>query len=289
MITRLAPTPSGYLHQGNVFNFLLNWLWARANGGKVMLRIDDADAERKRSVYVEDIFRVLDWLGLDWDMGPSGPDDFEKHWSQDCRKELYTALLDELAGKNCLFACTCSRKQLTGPDHLYPGNCANKQLPLSTPGAAWRIGLQPGANSSFHDKGMGLVTTQLETEAGSFVVRRKDGIAAYQLASLADDRHFGSTHIGRGADLITSTAMQLYLDSQLDQPYFSRCSFWHHPLLKSDGDTKLSKSAGQLGQSITHTIHKEILLTDFAVWMGWGERKGITTGEMIILMREYAG
>ena len=260
MITRLAPTPSGFLHPGNIFNFLLNWHWARTNGGKVLLRIDDADAERKRPEYLDDIFRVLDWLGLDWDIGPTGPDDLEKNWSQARRRELYDELLNELTGKQLLFACACSRKELASGIC----NCREKRLALSSPAVAWRI--QAPAMARFHDKALGNVTQELS--AGSFIVRRKDGIAAYQLASLADDRHFGVTHIGRGEDLLASTAMQLYLDSRLNIPYLSRCSFWHHPLMVADDGSKLSKNAGHLSRSIMESVKKEELLDAFGKWIG---------------------
>ena len=260
MITRLAPTPSGFLHPGNIFNFLLNWYWARTNGGKVLLRIDDVDTERKRPEYLDDIFRVLDWLGLDWDIGPTGPDDLEKNWSQARRRELYDELLNELTGKQLLFACACSRKELASGIC----NCREKQLALSSPAVAWRI--QAPAMASFHDKALGNVTQELST--GSFIVRRKDDIAAYQLASLADDRHFGVTHIGRGEDLLASTAMQLYLDSRLNIPYLSRCSFWHHPLMVADDGSKLSKNAGHLSRSIMESVKKEELLDAFGKWIG---------------------
>lgn len=95
-MTRMAPTPSGFLHLGNMYNFILNWLWARANNGKVLLRIDDADTERKRKEYLDDIFRVLEKTGLDWDLGPTGPDDFERNWTQAQRNDIYASLLATL-------------------------------------------------------------------------------------------------------------------------------------------------------------------------------------------------
>jgi glutamyl/glutaminyl-tRNA synthetase len=266
MLTRLAPTPSGFLHRGNIYNFLLNWLWARACGGKVLLRIDDADSDRKRPGYVEDIFSVLHWLGLDWDIGPAGVDDFEKHWSQAYRTELYTTMLTELEVKQILFACTCSRSK-TAAGHTC--NCINTQQSLHKPGVAWRIRVEAGAQVSFTDSELGAVNINLSQTCGSFIVKRKDGIAAYQVASLADDRHFGVTHICRGADLLHSTAMQLYIDGNLSSPYISNSHFWHHRLLKDVSENKLSKSTGLQNQSIIHTMQKEILVQDFAVWMGW--------------------
>ncbi len=281
MVTRLAPTPSGFLHAGNVYNFLLNWLWAKALGGQVLLRIDDADAARKRPEYVEDIFRVLDWLGLHWDIGPSGPDDFEKHWTQLSRKELYVNILDELKGKGLVFACACSRKQL-GNEAPYPGTCTNKGLPLDLPDTAWRIQMDKKTTIHFTDSALGTVYIPLAETTGSFVVRKKDGIAAYQLTSLADDRHFGVTHIARGQDLLPSTAMQLYLDGLLDKKYLNACIFWHHPLLQQTDGAKISKSAGHQAHSLLQTVKKETLLADFAAWMNWPQ--GIGLQEMITLM-----
>lgn len=260
MLTRLAPTPSGFIHTGNIYNFLLNWLWARSNNGKVLLRIDDSDAERKKDKYVEDIFRVLEWLGLDWDIGPTGPDDFEKNWSQLHRTGLYNEILNELTEKNLLFACDCSRKQLQC-------NCIEKNISLSQTGIAWKIKINENAEIEIQDKVMGNVNINL-TNNGSFVVKRKDNIPAYQICSLADDRHFGVTHVCRGEDLLASTAMQLYIDKHLDKSFFNNCTFWHHPLITDATGSKLSKSAGPFGNgSITELVKKEELMHSFARWI----------------------
>jgi glutamyl/glutaminyl-tRNA synthetase len=281
VVTRLAPTPSGFLHTGNIYNFLLNWLWAKAEGGQVLLRIDDADAARKRPEYVADIFRVLEWLGLDWDLGPTGPDDFEKQWTQAQRIDLYMAILDELVHKQQLFACSCSRKQL-GSEGPYPGHCTHKGLPLNLPDTAWRIHIDNQTRVHFADRALGQVNIQLAKTAGSFVMRKKDGMAAYQLTSMADDRHFGVTHIARGQDLLPSTAMQLYIDGLLDIPYLNQCAFWHHRLLTGQAGDKLSKSAGHQAQSLLQMVKKEELLSGFAGWMGWPQGMGLH--EMITLM-----
>lgn len=282
IVTRLAPTPSGFLHTGNMYNFLLNWLWAKALGGQVLLRIDDADAARKRPEYVADIFRGLEWLGLQWDIGPTGPDDFEKNWSQHKRAALYTTVLDELADKGLVFACTCSRKQL-GNEAPYPGTCTHQGLPLHLPDTAWRIHMTEGTTVQFTDKALGDVNIPLAATTGSFVIRKKDGMAAYQLTSLADDRYFGVTHIARGQDLLPSTAMQLYLDGLLDKKYLEACVFWHHPLLQQKDGSKISKSAGHQAQSLLQTVKKETLLADFAAWMNWPQ--GIGLQEMIARMK----
>lgn len=276
MLTRLAPTPSGYIHSGNIYNFLINWLWAKKYNGKVMLRIDDADGERKRKEYVEDIFRVLGWLGLDWDIGPTGPDDFEKNWSQQNRKGLYEKILNELAGKDLLFACNCNRKQVC--------NCQQKNLPLDTTGTAWKIKISDETNVIVPGKGQGTASVNIETP---FVVKKKDGFASYQICSLADDRQYGITHIARGEDLLASTAMQLYIDKQLGKQYLKDCVFWHHALILNNEGSKLSKSTEAMGSSMAGSIKKEILFAAFSKWMGIPCNSEITLEETAWLFNIY--
>jgi glutamyl-tRNA synthetase len=246
MITRLAPTPSGYLHQGNAFNFLLNWLMARAQGGQVLLRIDDLDAPRAKPEYVQDVFETLDWLGMDWDMGPTGPDDLATHWSQQHRHAIYHEVLQQLMLAGQLFACDCSRKDLAKSGGVYPGTCSQKHLLFNTPDVAWRVRVGAGETIHFTDNWQGKLTVAVGADMGSFVVRRRDGIPAYQIASLADDVRFGITHVARGMDLLPSTAAQLYLAQLLGMETFTQTQFYHHPLLLGEGGTKLSKSAGSV-------------------------------------------
>lgn len=227
---RLAPTPSGYLHLGNAYNFILNWLAARrVPDARLLLRIDDLDAERKRPEYVQDVFDTLHWLGLDWDEGPRSPDDFEKNWSQHLRLPLYAQLLEALRGGGHVFACGKSRRDLAAFGGDYPLAFRHQNCSLETPNVAWRI------------------QTPVPRPADippDFVVRRRDGIPAYQVASVADDLHFGVTHVIRGVDLAGSTAAQQYLAACAGLTAFSDLSFLHHPLLRDADGGKLSKSAG---------------------------------------------
>ena len=241
---RYAPTPSGFLHIGNALNFRLNWLVARQNGGKILLRIDDLDAERKRPEYIADIFESLEWLGLDWDEGPGVSlseavtssrrltamvADFEKNWSQHRRLPLYVKVLEKLRDTGLLFACRKSRRDLAPFGGHYPPEFREQNLSLDDPDVAWRI----RTPLSF---GEGLLH--------DFIVRRRDGLPAYQVASLADDLHFGITHIVRGADLEASTAAQRWLAECLGEQDFLDIRFLHHPLLMDAAGEKLSKSAG---------------------------------------------
>lgn len=224
---RLAPTPSGYLHPGNAINFLLNQKAARSQpGARLLLRIDDLDADRKRPEYVQDVFDSLAWLGIDWDDGPRSVEDFEQNWSQHLRLGLYENLLQQLEKQGLVFACQKSRKDLAPFGGAYPPEFREQNLPLDAPDVSWRVATPPGFPMP------------------DFVVRRRDGLPAYQVASLADDVYFGITHIVRGEDLRASTAAQIFLAEKLRLSDFLKIQFWHHPLLTDARGEKLSKSAG---------------------------------------------
>ena len=236
---RFAPTPSGYLHIGNALNFCFNWLVARLNGGKILLRIDDIDAERKRPEYVADVFESLEWLGLDYDEGPgisdgesrrlpitAGVDDFEKNWSQHHRLPQYFKLLDRLRVSGLLFPCGKSRRELAPFEGRYPPAFRRQNLDLDDPGVAWRITTPPGFPMP------------------DFIVSRRDGLPAYQVASLCDDIQFQITHVIRGEDLMASTRAQQFLAESLGLSDFLHIRFLHHPLVTDATGVKLSKSAG---------------------------------------------
>lgn len=246
--SRFAPTPSGYLHLGNAFSFLLTWLLVRREGGELLLRIDDIDADRKRPEYVQDIFDTLHWLNLSYHIGPANPEDFEKNWSQHKRIGLYETALQKLRDvPGTLFACTCSRAQLAqSGSSAYPGTCVSKHLPLNTPDAALRLFVDHTIKVTM-DCGIATICDYpLGKNTGSFVVRRRNGLPAYQLASLCDDLHFGINAVVRGKDLCDSTAQQLYLAQCLEEQAFAKALFVHHPLLKDENGSKLSKSEGAL-------------------------------------------
>ncbi|PTM10856.1 MAG: tRNA glutamyl-Q synthetase [Bacteroidetes bacterium] len=244
--TRLAPTPSGLLHPGNGLSFILTWAIARAQGGTILLRIDDLDQARCREAYVEDIFRTIDWLGIDYDEGPTGVADFQANWSQHLRLDHYQQALEELRSSGQLFACACSRKAIRAlaPDGPYPGTCQQKSLPFDQPNVAWRIFPPPTAAAvqlRIWQQGLTRVTID---QPDAWVLRQKDGFPAYQIASLIDDTHYKINFIVRGADLWDSTLVQCYLAQLLDHTTFSDAVFYHHPLLLDEKGNKLSKSQG---------------------------------------------
>lgn len=241
--TRLAPTPSGYLHPGNGLSFVLTWLLARSQGGRILLRIDDLDQQRFRPEYLEDIFETVAWLGLDFDEGPSGPTEFLAQYSQTLRMGLYEDFLEQLKGQSKVYACTCTRKmRRERPQGGEP--CRNQALPLSTPNAALKVALPQPALVSFNEWGKERTVMDLAQGLKDFVIRKKNGSPAYQLTSLVDDLHWNINFVVRGEDLWWSTAAQTWIAQQLERSSFLETLFWHHPLVMGDNGEKLSKSKG---------------------------------------------
>ncbi len=237
---RLAPTPSGLLHTGNAASFVLTWILARQVGGNILLRIDDLDRDRFRMEYLEDIFRTIDWLGIDYDRGPSGPDDFLDSWSQHHRIQSYMKLLFLIQESARIYECSCSRSLIANGD----GCRCYSSGPASSEPISWRFHTSELGTIGFNDLFKGRIECDLKSASGDFVVRKKDGLPSYQVASLCDDIDFGITHVVRGEDLIPSTAAQLALDAELNSNKFQDSTILHHPLLVDPEGSKLSKSAG---------------------------------------------
>jgi glutamyl/glutaminyl-tRNA synthetase len=262
--SRIAPTPSGYLHLGNVFNVMLTWLWTRSNNGQLLLRIDDADQARVRSQYVTDIFEVFDWLGVDWDLGPTGPSSLNNEWSQHHRQAHYTALLHEWIETNQVYACTCSRSNRSLTKAQPTCSCAGRLIPLDQPGVSWWIQTIPNHITTIHDALQGMKTATPST----FMIRQRDGQAAYQVMSLSDDRQYGINRIVRGQDLLESSFRQVYLDGLLKKPFLQKALFWHHSLLLDPQGQKQSKSAGVQARSLKEIYTKTTIEQLFYAWLG---------------------
>lgn len=218
MRTRIAPTPSGYLHIGNAVNFLVTWAHARLRGGEVLLRIDDADPQMAQPGFEEDIVATLAWLGIDVD---------GRLPSQQTRYERYRAVLDELRAASALFACDCTRSAIraASPDGTYPGTCRARGLPLDAPDRAWRV--------------------DIDGELPYPIVRGKSGLPGYHIASMCDDVDFAMTLIVRGEDLAPSSAAQrrIALLAPSLAP-FLEVEIVHHALVTAPDGRKLSKSEG---------------------------------------------
>lgn len=225
--TRIAPTPSGYLHLGNVLSFSLTAALARREGASILLRIDDLDRERVSRDFVEDIFETLHFLGIPWDEGPTEFNGYERDWSQVRRLGMYREALQWLRDAGMVYACDCSRSKIMREreDGAYGGTCRDRGLSLDGEGCSWRV----------RTEGVELM---------DFAVRKKDGYPAYQLVSVVDDLFFGVDMVVRGEDLRASTAAQRWLAAALGREEFGRIRFYHHRLLMGPGGGKLSKSAG---------------------------------------------
>jgi glutamyl-tRNA synthetase len=253
---RFAPSPTGALHLGNARTALLAWLHARAAGGAFVMRVEDLDVGRVRPGIMERQLDELRWLGLDWDEGPDAGGPY-RPYVQSERQALYDDALRRLAERGLLFECTCSRRdiaQAASAPHAgeegprYPGTCRARLADPARPsllahgrgGLALRMRVAPEA-VCFADGVMGDCCFDPAAEGGDFVVRRRDGAAAYQLAVVVDDAAMRITHVVRGADLLSSTARQLLLYRALHLPV---PHFLHVPLMLGADGERLAKRHG---------------------------------------------
>ena len=219
-VCRFAPSPSGVMHLGNVFSALLAWLSVRSAGGRMLLRIEDLDPDRSKPVFADAIRRDLEWLGLDWDR-ESEP--------QSKRTEYYRAAFEALEAQGLVYPCYCTRAQLHAASAPH----------------AWRLKV-PDETISFRDGLQGEYRENLLRDCGDFIIRRSDGVYAYQLAVVVDDAGMGVSQVVRGCDLLSSTPRQLYLYRLLDKP---APAFYHVPLLTAPDGRRLSKRDGDLDLS----------------------------------------
>ena len=233
---RFAPSPTGPLHAGSLVAAVASYLDARANDGAWLLRIEDIDEARAVPDAVQSIMQVLQAHGMQWDGKPV--------W-QSRRKALYQAAFVQLG--DAVYPCGCSRREIadsrigTASDGaaVYPGTCRNGLAP-GRAARAWRLRV-PDQGIAFDDRWAGPVQQRLATEVGDFVLKRADGYWAYQLAVVVDDGDCGITDIVRGADLLDSTARQIYLQQLLGLP---TPRYMHVPVLVNERGEKLSKQTG---------------------------------------------
>ncbi|WP_426669958.1 glutamate--tRNA ligase family protein [Mucilaginibacter sp. McL0603] len=239
--TRIAPTPSGFLHLGNVLSFSITAALAQKHGAKILLRIDDLDQARANDQYLQDIFDTLNFLEIPWDEGPRDVNEFKNTYSQVHRIGLYNETLEDLRARRRIFACTCSRQQLR--DNI-PCACRDKNILLNEKDASWRLIADDQAELNVKDYSGQIIHAALPGDIHNFIVRRKDGLPSYQLTSVVDDLHYGVDLIIRGQDLWSSTVAQHELANTLHKGDFHAITFYHHPLLVEPDGQKLSKSDG---------------------------------------------
>ena len=240
MITgRFAPSPTGPLHLGSLVAAVGSWLYARAAGGRWLVRMEDLDTPRVVPGSAEEILAALQRYGLEWDG--------EVVW-QSRRTRLYERALESLRARDLVFDCACSRADLQraasaplGAEPVYPGTCRDG-LPPGRAARAIRF-RAPDESIAFDDLVAGRVEENIAESTGDFVVRRADGLFAYQLAVVVDDAEQGVTQVVRGADLLTSTPRQIALQRALG---FPAPRYAHLPLVLAPDGTKLGKRDGAL-------------------------------------------
>lgn len=230
---RFAPSPTGPLHFGSLVAAVGSYLSARAQGGRWLVRMEDLDPPRAAKGAADEILRTLEVYGFEWD---------GEILYQGRRRDAYEAALEVLRRQGTLYTCGCTRKEIAdssvhgieGP--VYPGTC-RAGLAAGRSARALRVRTDNAA-IEFVDRVQGRLQSQLEREFGDFVVRRADGYYAYQLAVVVDDAEQGITEIVRGADLLTSTPRQIYLQRLLGLP---TPSYLHLPAVLNAQSEKLSK------------------------------------------------
>jgi glutamyl-tRNA synthetase len=243
-LSRLAPSPSGRIHLGNIFSFLITWADARSRDNRVIFRMDDLDERCKNKEVQNTLISDLRWLGIDWD---------GKIVYQSERVKIYEEAFNDLKKKDMLYPCFCSRADIhaASAPHasdgtpIYSGKCKNldpsqvehlKEIKKFS----YRVSV-PDLNVTIHDEIFGDYGQNLENDCGDFIVRRSDGVFAYQLTSTIDDIEMGITRIVRGCDLLASTPRQVWLANVISPPSQMQIKYAHLPMLINENGQRLAK------------------------------------------------
>lgn len=230
--SRFAPSPTGPLHLGSLVAAMGSYLEAKAHSGEWLIRIEDVDTPREVSGASGDILRTLEYLGMNWD---------GEVVYQSQRSALYQEAIHTLTTLNLVYPCVCTRKEIldssiigiTGP--IYPGTCRHSHVSQKSSALRLQTNDKP---IWFEDIIQGRVEQRLESDTGDFVLRRADGVFAYQLAVVVDDAEQKITHVVRGEDLLDSTPRQIYLQQLLGYPV---PDYMHLPVATNRDGKKLSK------------------------------------------------
>lgn len=282
-VTRFPPSPTGYLHVGGARTALFNWLYAKKNGGELVLRIEDTDRQRSTDEAVNVIFEALKWLGLDWNRGP---------FYQSKRLDRYGAVIRQLLEEDKAYYCFCSREKL---DATREAQRANRRKPRYDRHCR-DLGRRPARGEStvvrfknplrgavvFDDVVRGRVAIDND-ELDDLIIARSDGAPTYNLTVVVDDMDMGVTHVIRGDDHTNNTPRQINIFRALDAPL---PVFAHVPLISGADDRRLSKRHGAV--SVLEYRDRGILpeaLLNYLVRLGWsyGDREIFSTDEMIAL------
>jgi glutamyl-Q tRNA(Asp) synthetase len=242
IVTRFAPSPTGRLHLGHAFSAIRAHNFARACGGRFLLRIEDIDGTRSRAEHVATIVDDLAWLGLTWD---------EPVVFQSARLNLYAAALERLRGMGLLYPCFCTRAEIAeamsaphGPGAIYPGTCrgVDATARMDAP-HCWRLDMAAAVarTGPLDWTDAGETIRAVPEEQGDVVLARKDAPASYHLAVTIDDAAQGVTDVVRGRDLFDATHIHRLLQAQLG---LSTPRYHHHALLTGPGGVRLAKRHG---------------------------------------------
>ena len=285
---RFAPTPSGRMHLGNLLSALLAWLDARSAGGKLVLRIEDLDTQRTSEAFARQLMDDLRWLGLDWDEGG-----LEPAYMQSRRTARYEEAFRALEEKGLIYPCYCTRTQrmaASAPHRddgavVYSGKCfhltAEEREAMERRGRrpAWRVRC-PDLTVTVEDGNCGTYTENLAQDCGDFIVRRSDGVFAYQLAVVVDDALMGVNHVVRGRDLLCSAPRQAWLHRVLG---YEPPEFFHTPLLLAPDGRRLAKRDRDLDMGALRERYAPEELAGLLAWYAGLADKGekVTAKELI--------
>ncbi len=249
LVGRFAPSPTGRMHLGNIWAALLAWLAVRSADGVMILRVEDLDPERSKKSYSQQLMKDLDWLGLDWDEGPDCGGLFVPYYQSE-RFERYDAAFRRLVENGHAYPCFCSREERNAASAPHRGEqtgiisdpCLKmgsfqRKIAMDTRRHTWRL-QNHGEEINFLDLNYGEFRHRLNMAQDHVVLRRSDGVYAYPLAVVADDGEMEVNQVVRGADLLTSTPVQLYL---MDLLGYKRPQYGHVPLLVDVHGHRLSK------------------------------------------------
>ena len=291
---RFAPTPSGRMHLGNLLSALLAWLDARSAGGTLVLRIEDLDTQRTSEAFARQLMDDLRWLGLDWDEGGLEPD-----YMQSRRTAFYEEAFRVLKEKGLVYPCYCTRTErmaASAPHRedgavVYSGKCFHLTAPeraeLERQGRrpAWRVRC-PDLSVTVEDGNCWTYSENLAQDCGDFIVRRSDGVFAYQLAVVVDDALMGVNHVVRGRDLLPSAPRQAWLHRVLG---YEPPEFFHAPLLLAPDGRRLAKRDRDLDMgALRERYGPEELVGLLAWYAGLLDRREKVTAKELVPMFTWA-
>jgi len=286
---RFAPSPSGYLHIGGARTALFNWLWARNQGGKFIVRVEDTDQDRSSLESVRAILDAMTWLGLDWDEGPEVGGDVGPYFQSE-RRDIYKKYVDQLIADGHAYRCYCTKEELDAErarlkaenpkaQFVYPGTCRNR---AEEPGKRHVVRFKSPREGStdFVDRVFGAISTP-NASLQDFVIVRPDGMPLYNLAVTVDDHEMGITLVARGRDHIGNTPQQILLYRALgwDPPEFA-----HLPMMLSAKGDKLSKRNADVGvQDYADRGYTAASVANYLVRFGWsfGDQEIFTVKQLI--------